>query len=53
MKIAEFCDAYKAKRFINIKTAAAEKSEWLRSELEIKTYIPFKQKREIAEIIVV
>lgn len=52
MQIKEFVDAYKAKKFMNIKTAAEEKSEWLRKELEIKTYIPFKQKREIAEMIV-
>jgi hypothetical protein len=50
--IKEFVEAYKAKRFMNIKTAAEEKAEWLRNELEIKTYIPFKQKREIAEMIV-
>lgn len=52
MKIKEFCDAYKAKRFMNIKTAAEEKSEWLRNELEIKTYIPFMEKRRIAEMVV-
>lgn len=52
MKIKEFVDAYKAKRFMNIKTAAQEKSEWIRNELGIKTYIPFKKKREIAEMIV-
>lgn len=50
--IKEFVEVYKAKRFVNIKTAAEEKAEWLRNELEIKTYIPFKQKREIAEMIV-
>lgn len=50
--IKEFCEAYKAKRFMNIKAAAEEKSEWLRNELEIKTYIPFREKRRIAEMIV-
>jgi hypothetical protein len=52
MKINEFCEAYKAKRFMITKQGTDERSEWLRSELEIKTYIPFKKKREIAEMIV-
>lgn len=52
MTIKEFVEAYKAKRFMNINTAAEEKAEWLRNELEIKTYIPFRKKREIAEMIV-
>ena len=52
MQIKEFVDAYKAKRFMNIKTAADERSEWLRSELTIRTYIPFREKRQIAEMIV-
>lgn len=50
--VKEFVDAYQSKRFMNIKIAANEKSEWLKNELEIRTYIPFKQKREIAEMIV-
>lgn len=52
MDIKTFVENYKAKKFMNIKTAAEEKSEWLRNELKIKTYIPFKEKREIAEMIV-
>ena len=52
MNVKEFVDAYQSKRFMNIKIAANEKSEWLKNELEIRTYIPFKQKREIAEMIV-
>lgn len=52
MLVKEFVENYKAKKFMNIKTASEEKSEWLRNELKIKTYIPFKQKREIAEMIV-
>ena len=53
MKIAEFVEAYEAKKFMTItKNGADEKSEWLREELKIKTYIPFKHKREIAEMIV-
>lgn len=52
MKINEFVDAYKAKRFVNSKTGADERSEYLRKELEIKSYIPFREKRKIAEMIV-
>lgn len=52
MTIQNFIDVYKNKKFMNIKTAADERSEWLRSELEIKTYIPFREKRQIAEMIV-
>jgi len=50
--IKEFCDAYKAKRFVMTKNGPDERSEWLRKELEIKTYIPFREKRKIAEMIV-
>lgn len=50
--VREFCEAYKAKRFINMRQGADEKSEWLRKELEIKPYIPFREKRQIAEMIV-
>lgn len=52
MLVREFLETYKNKRFMNTKTAPEERSEWFRNELEIKTYIPFKRKREIAEMIV-
>lgn len=52
MTIKEFVEAYAAKRFMITKNGTDEKSEWLRSELAIKTYIPFKEKRKIAEMIV-
>lgn len=52
MEIKTFVENYRSKRFMNIKTVAEERSEWLRKELEIKTYIPFEKKREIAEMIV-
>lgn len=50
--VKEFCEAYKTKRFMNTPQGAGEKSEWLRNELEIKSYIPFREKRRIAEMIV-
>ena len=52
MKIREFIEAYKAKRFMITKNGTDERSEYLRKELEIKTYIPFREKRKIAETIV-
>lgn len=50
--VKSFVDAYKAKRFMNTKTGTDERAEYIKSELEIKTYIPFRQKRQIAEMIV-
>ena len=52
MTIQEFIENYKAKKFMITKTVENEKSEWIRKELEIKAYIPFTEKRKIAEMIV-
>jgi hypothetical protein len=52
MTIKEFCEAYKAKRFMMTQNGVNEKSEWVRKELDIKPYIPFREKRQIAEMIV-
>lgn len=52
MTIKEFIENYKNKRFMNTKQGVDERSEWIRKELEIRTYIPFREKREIAEMIV-
>lgn len=52
MKIREFVENYKAKRFMVAKQGVDERSEYLRKELEIKSYIPFREKRKIAEMIV-
>jgi hypothetical protein len=52
MKVLDFVSAYKAKKFMVTKSGVDERSEWFRKELEIKTYIPFKQKRQIAEMVV-
>jgi hypothetical protein len=48
----DFCEAYKAKKFMATKNGVDEKAEWIRNQLEIKTYIPFREKRKIAEMIV-
>jgi hypothetical protein len=50
--IKEFCDAYKAKKFMIAKSGVDERAEWIRNQLEIKEYIPFREKRTIAEMIV-
>lgn len=53
MDIKTFVENYKAKKFMTAtKNGIDEKSEWIRNELEIKTYIPFREKRRIAEVIV-
>ena len=53
MDIKTFVENYKAKKFMTaLKSGVDEKSEWLRKELEIKNYIPFMEKRKIAEAIV-
>lgn len=52
MIIKEFCEAYKAKKFMNTRQGVDERIEWIRNQLEVKSYVPFRQKREIAEMIV-
>lgn len=50
--VHEFVENYKAKRFMNTPQGLGEKAEWIRGEIEIKNYIPFMEKRKIAEMIV-
>lgn len=52
MKINEFVENYKAKRFMNTKQGMDERVEWIRKELGVKSYISFRDKRKIAEMIV-
>ena len=52
MIIKEFCDAYKAKNFMNTPQGVQERIEWIKKELGVKEYIPFNTKREVAEIVV-
>lgn len=51
MNIKEFCDAYKAKRFMIMKNGIDERTEYLKKELEIKAYIPFDEKQAIARTV--
>ena len=52
MKIAEFIEKFKNDKVMNTKINEHAISDYLKKELEIKTYIPFRVKREIAEIVV-
>lgn len=52
MDIKTFVTNYKNKRFMNTKNGVDERIEYLKKELEIKTYIPFAEKRRLAEMVV-
>lgn len=52
MTITQFIENYKNAKVLNTKVNPNAVSEYLRKELEIKTYIPFMEKRKIAEMIV-
>lgn len=52
MKIAEFVEAYKANNFTATRNGIDERSEWIRDHIEVKSYIPFREKRQIAEMVV-
>ena len=52
MTIKNFCEAYKAKNFMNTKQGVEERIEWIKKELDVKSYVPFKTKRKIAEMVV-
>lgn len=51
MKINEFIEKYKTKRFIVTKQGAEEMIEYLKKELEIKEYLPFAEKRELCKTV--
>ena len=50
--IKEFCDAYKAKNFMNTSKGVQDRIEWIKKEIGVKGYVAFRTKREIAEMIV-
>lgn len=52
MKIAEFVKNFQDRKIINTKVNPNAVSEYITKELEIKSYVPFRQKRQIAEMIV-
>lgn len=53
MLVNEFVKAFVEKKIVNTKLNEHAVSNYLREELAIKTYIPFREKRKIAEMIVV
>lgn len=52
MKVTEFIENFKTARIQNSKVNPNAVSEYITKELEIKGYIPFREKRRIAEMIV-
>ena len=52
MTIKAFLDAYKAKNFMNTKQGVEGRIEWIKKELDVKSYVPFRDKRKIAEMVV-
>jgi hypothetical protein len=52
MNIQDFINKFKNDKVTNNKINPNAVSDYLKKELEIKTYIPFRDKREIAEMLV-
>jgi hypothetical protein len=52
MKINNFVKEFKEKKIFNSKINEHAISDYLKEKLEIKTYLPFREKRKIAEMIV-
>ena len=52
MLVQEFVKTFSEKKIANNKINEHAVSDYLKNELEIKTYIPFREKRKIAEMIV-
>ena len=52
MLVANFIDEFKNKKVMNTQIAPNAVSEYLNKTLEIKTYIPFSDKKRIAEMVV-
>ena len=47
MKVVEFVNEFKAKKIVNTKMQPDAVSDYIRKELEVKTYVPFAEKREL------
>lgn len=52
MKVQKFVNDFIEKKITNTKIAPDAVSEYIKKELEIKTYIPFRTKRQIVEMVV-
>jgi hypothetical protein len=51
MKIAEFIENFKSKKVMNTQIAPNAVGEYIKKELEVKSYIPFVEKQSIAQIV--
>jgi hypothetical protein len=49
MKVIEFIENFKAKKVMNTQITPNAVGEYLKKELEVKTYVPFAEKRELCE----
>lgn len=52
MKVNEFIENFKSKKIQNTPIAPNAVSEYIKTTLEVKTYLPFREKRAIAEAVV-
>ena len=52
MLVNEFIKTFNEKKIANTKLNEHAVSDYLKKELDIKTYIPFREKRKIAEMVV-
>jgi hypothetical protein len=52
ISVADFVQTFKDKKIENTRIAPDAIEQYIRQNLEIKTYIPFRTKREIAETVV-
>lgn len=50
--VKDFVQEVSGKRFINTQAGVDEKIQYFKDRLEIKTYLPLREKRKIAEMIV-
>ena len=51
MTIKEFCEAYKAKNFMNTKQGIEERVKWIKEHLGLISYLPFAEKRKLCKAI--
>ena len=52
MKVIDFVTEFKEKKIANTKINENAVSNYLKEHLEIKTYLPFRLKRQIVEMVV-
>lgn len=52
MKVVEFVKDFKDKKIMNTKVNTDAVSEYIKETLEVREYVPFKEKRAIVELIV-